>query len=47
MGYDTQPLKTLDEKGRFLKEAADNKDIIFYNMIIIMNAVLSSILIKG
>ena len=29
MGYDTQPLKTLDEKGRFLKEAADNKDIIF------------------
>ena len=29
MGYDTQPLKTLDEKGRFLKAAADNKDIIF------------------
>ena len=29
MGYDTQPLKTLDEKGRFLKEVADNKDVIF------------------
>ena len=29
MGYDTQPLKTLDEKGKFLKAAADNKDIIF------------------
>ena len=29
MGYDTQPLKTLDEKSRFLKAAADYKDIIF------------------
>ena len=29
MGYDTQPLKTLDEKAVFLLEAADNKSIIF------------------
>jgi glyoxylase-like metal-dependent hydrolase (beta-lactamase superfamily II) len=29
MGYDTQPLKTLDEKAVFLSEAADNKSIIF------------------
>ena len=29
MGYDTQPLKTLDEKSIFLKKAADNKYIIF------------------
>ena len=29
MGYDTQPLKTLDEKGKFLLEAADKKYVIF------------------
>lgn len=29
MGYDTQPLKTLDEKAKFLKVAADNNYIIF------------------
>jgi glyoxylase-like metal-dependent hydrolase (beta-lactamase superfamily II) len=29
MGYDTRPLLTLDEKEKFLKEAADNDYIIF------------------
>ena len=29
MGYDTKPLVTLSEKGRFLKEAADNNYILF------------------
>ncbi|WP_375577668.1 MBL fold metallo-hydrolase [Marivirga tractuosa] len=29
MGYDTRPLLTLDEKEKFLKEAADNNYIIF------------------
>lgn len=29
MGYDTRPLLTLDEKEKFLKEAADNKYILF------------------
>ena len=29
MGYDTRPLLTLEEKGRFLKEAADNNYILF------------------
>lgn len=29
MGYDTQPLITLKEKKEFLKEAADNKYILF------------------
>ena len=29
MGYETQPLKTLDEKGKFLLEAADKKYVIF------------------
>ncbi len=29
MGYDTRPLITLDEKNRFLNEAADNQYILF------------------
>jgi len=29
MGYDTRPLLTLDEKGKFLKEAADNEYILY------------------
>lgn len=29
MGYDTRPLLTLDEKARFLNEAADNNYILF------------------
>jgi len=29
MGYDTRPLLTLDEKGKFLKEAADNEYVLF------------------
>lgn len=29
MGYDTRPLITLDEKEKFLNEAADNKYILF------------------
>ena len=29
MGYDVQPLKTLDEKGKFLLDAANNNHIIF------------------
>ena len=29
MGYDTRPLLTLDEKARFLNEAADNEYILF------------------
>lgn len=29
MGYDTRPLITLEEKGNFLKEAADNNYILF------------------
>lgn len=28
MGYDTRPLLTLEEKGRFMKEAADNEYIL-------------------
>ncbi len=30
MGYDTRPLLTLDEKGRFLNEAADQEYILFF-----------------
>jgi len=30
MGYDTRPLITLDEKARFLKEAAANKYVLFF-----------------
>lgn len=30
MGYDTRPLITLEEKKRFLEEAADNEYIIFF-----------------
>jgi glyoxylase-like metal-dependent hydrolase (beta-lactamase superfamily II) len=30
MGYDTRPLITLDEKGKFLKEAADNEYVLFF-----------------
>lgn len=30
MGYDTRPLITLEEKGKFLKEAADNNYILFF-----------------
>lgn len=29
MGYDTRPLLTMDEKGRFLQEAADREYILF------------------
>jgi len=29
MGYDTRPLLTLEEKGRFLEEAADKKYVLF------------------
>lgn len=29
MGYDTRPLLTLDEKGKFMNEAADNNYILF------------------
>ncbi|MDH5365533.1 MAG: MBL fold metallo-hydrolase [Cyclobacteriaceae bacterium] len=29
MGYDTRPLLTMDEKGRFLVEAADNNYVLF------------------
>lgn len=29
MGYDTRPLITMDEKGKFLKEAADNDYVLF------------------
>ena len=29
MGYDTRPLLTMDEKGKFLKEAADNNYILY------------------
>ena len=29
MGYDVRPLQTLQEKGEFLKEAADNQYILF------------------
>lgn len=29
MGYDTRPLITLEEKGRFLKEAAENNYVLF------------------
>lgn len=29
MGYDTRPLLTLEEKSAFLKEAADNKYVLF------------------
>ncbi len=29
MGYDTRPLLTLEEKERFLNEAADNEYILF------------------
>lgn len=29
MGYDTRPLLTLDEKGRFLNEAADKEFVLF------------------
>jgi hypothetical protein len=30
MGYDTRPLLTLTEKERFLKEAADNDYVLFF-----------------
>jgi hypothetical protein len=30
MGYDTRPLLTMDEKGTFLKEAADNDYVLFF-----------------
>jgi glyoxylase-like metal-dependent hydrolase (beta-lactamase superfamily II) len=30
MGYDTRPLITLEEKEKFLKEAADNEYILFF-----------------
>ncbi len=30
MGYDTRPLLTMEEKDRFLKEAADNNYILFF-----------------
>ncbi|MFZ5972603.1 MAG: MBL fold metallo-hydrolase [Bacteroidota bacterium] len=30
MGYDTRPLLTLEEKGKFLKEAADQEYILFF-----------------
>src|SRR5258706_6365463 len=30
MGYDTRPLLTLEEKGRFLNEAADEKYVLFF-----------------
>jgi hypothetical protein len=30
MGYDTRPLLTMEEKERFLKEAADNNYILFF-----------------
>jgi len=30
MGYDTRPLLTLEEKAKFLKEAADNEYVIFF-----------------
>ena len=30
MGYDTRPLLTMEEKERFLKEAADNQYILFF-----------------
>lgn len=30
MGYDTRPLLTLEEKGRFLKEAADFNYVLFF-----------------
>jgi len=30
MGYDTRPLLTLDEKAKFLKEAADKEYILFF-----------------
>jgi len=29
MGYDTRPLLTMEEKARFLNEAADNKYVLF------------------
>lgn len=30
MGYDTRPLLTIEEKGQFLNEAADNEYILFF-----------------
>jgi glyoxylase-like metal-dependent hydrolase (beta-lactamase superfamily II) len=30
MGYDTRPLITMEEKDRFLKEAAENKYVLFF-----------------
>lgn len=30
IGYDTRPLLTLDEKGKFLEEAANNEYILFF-----------------
>jgi glyoxylase-like metal-dependent hydrolase (beta-lactamase superfamily II) len=30
MGYDTRPLITMDEKAKFLKEAADNKYVLLF-----------------
>jgi hypothetical protein len=30
MGYDTRPLLTLDEKEKFLKQAADNNYILMF-----------------
>ena len=30
MGYDTRPLLTIEEKERFLKIAADNQYVLFF-----------------
>jgi hypothetical protein len=30
MGYDTRPLLTLEEKEKFLKEAADQQYVLFF-----------------
>ena len=30
MGYDTRPLLTLDEKAKFLNEAADKDYVLFF-----------------
>ncbi|HMI67252.1 MAG TPA: hypothetical protein VK517_14510, partial [Cyclobacteriaceae bacterium] len=30
MGYDTRPLLTMEEKERFLNEAADGKHVLFF-----------------
>jgi hypothetical protein len=30
MGYDTRPLLTLEEKGKFLKQCVDNEYLLFF-----------------